>query len=137
MGILLACILPFVAIISLFILILGLVFFVKNNEYQQSEYYNIIQFPMQKVYNDKGRFGEYYTYKYLEKFGGEKRYLFNCYLPKEDGTTTEIDVIFIHETGVYVLSRRITAGGYSDMKNNAIGLRLCRKGGDKRRKRSF
>ncbi len=120
MGILVAFLLPFVAIIGLFILILGLVFFVKNSEYHQSEYYKITQLPMLEVYFDKGRLGEYYTYKYLEKLEGEKRYLFNCYLPKEDGTTTEIDVILIHETGVYVFESKNYSGwifGHEEQRN--------------------
>lgn len=120
MEILLVFLVPFVAVTGVFILILGLVFFVKNGEYKQSEYYKITQIPMMQVYFDKGRLGEYYTYRYLEKLEGEKRYLFNCYLPKENGTTTEIDVILIHETGVYVFESKNYSGwifGHEEQRN--------------------
>lgn len=50
--------------------------------------------------------GEYSTYCLLDKLEGYKKFLFNCYIPKGDGTTTEVDVIMIHETGIYVIESK-------------------------------
>ncbi len=55
---------------------------------------------------DKGTYGEYLLVKAIKEMPGEKRILTNCYIPKEDGTTTEIDIIIIHETGIYVIESK-------------------------------
>ena len=63
------------------------------------------------VYFDKGRHGEYLTYKYLrnlEKNGA--RFLFNIYLPKSNDETTEIDVILIHNAGIFVFESKNYSG---------------------------
>lgn len=39
-----------------------------------------------------------------------KKFLFNCYIPKEDGTMTEVDMILLHESGVYVLESKNYSG---------------------------
>ena len=47
-----------------------------------------------------GAYGEYLIYvrlKDLERSGG--RFLFNLYIPKLGGGTTEIDVVLIHPKG--------------------------------------
>ena len=48
----------------------------------------------------------FYTYRCLRQLPGYKRFLFNCYLPKQDGEKTEIDVIFLHESGIYVFESK-------------------------------
>lgn len=59
---------------------------------------------------NKGTLGEYYTYKCLKPLTGYKKFIFNCYLPKSDGTTTEVDVILLHESGIYVLESKNYSG---------------------------
>ena len=75
------------------VLILIIVFIKKHKDYKNCAYYQITKLPFISVKHDLGRFGEYLTYKYLKKFEtyGAK-FLFNVYIPKEDGETTEIDV---------------------------------------------
>lgn len=51
---------------------------------------------------DKGNYGEFLTFNYLEKLNTSNKIMTNLYIPKEDGTTTEIDVIMIEATGIYV-----------------------------------
>lgn len=78
---------------------------IKQNieEYEKSDYYNQTQNSYQYINSDIGARGEYLIYKYLTNIPGYKRFLFNCYIPKDVyGHTTEIDVIMIHETGIYV-----------------------------------
>lgn len=83
-------------------------FIIKN--YKETEYYKATHLPYFQMRFDKGRLGEYYTYKYLKALPGNKRYLFNCYVPKDDGTTTEIDIILLHESGVYVFESKNYSG---------------------------
>ena len=59
---------------------------------------------------DKGTGGEYDLYRCLSPLEGYKRFLFNCYLPKEDGETTEADVILLHESGIYVFESKNYSG---------------------------
>ncbi len=59
---------------------------------------------------DKGKYGEYLSFNILEKIKGANRILTNVYLPKGNGETTEIDLIYIHETGIYVLESKNYSG---------------------------
>jgi len=56
-----------------------------------------------------GEKGEKHLAAILEKIPGEKRILMNCYVPTNEGTT-EIDVLLIHETGVYVFESKNYSG---------------------------
>lgn len=81
-----------------------------NKRYKESEYYLITHNPRDKVKRDRGLNGEYKIYDKLRDFEGRKRFLFNLYLPKDDGETTEIDVIMIHESGIYVFESKNYSG---------------------------
>ncbi|MDE7250054.1 MAG: NERD domain-containing protein [Lachnospiraceae bacterium] len=100
------------SILLLTITILGIIAFayIFNTNYKKTEYYAITHIPFLKVYFDTGRFGEYLTYKGLKSLKGYKRFLFNVYIPKDDGTFTEIDVIMLHESGIYVLESKNYSG---------------------------
>ena len=97
-----------ISTLLLVILILGAItfafLFIIN--YKKSEYYSITHIPFLKVYFNKGRFGEYLTYTKLKSLKGYKRFLFNVYIPKDDGTFTEIDAIMLHESGIYVFESK-------------------------------
>ena len=81
-----------------------------ERDYKKTNYYNTTHNPYQKVRSDLGLFGEYMCYKYLmdyEKTGA--RFLFNTYIPRENDTT-EVDIIMIHSTGLYVLESKNYSG---------------------------
>ncbi|MCL2735660.1 MAG: NERD domain-containing protein [Propionibacteriaceae bacterium] len=59
---------------------------------------------------DKGRYGEYLTGLEVESLTGYHRVLYNLYVPKADGTTSEIDLVFIHQSGVYVIESKNYSG---------------------------
>ena len=63
----------------------------KDKEYKNCAYYQITKHPYFSVKHNTGRYGEYLTYKYLKQFetNGAK-FLFNIYIPKENGETTEM-----------------------------------------------
>lgn len=96
------------SILLLTIIILAIISFayIYNANYKKTEYYAITHIPFLKVYFDTGRLGEYLTYKGLKSLKGYKRFLFNVYIPKDDGTFTEIDMIMLHESGIYVFESK-------------------------------
>ena len=52
---------------------------------------------------DKGESGELEVRNIIQKIDGHKKILSNLYIPTPDGRTTEIDVLMIHESGIYLL----------------------------------
>ena len=71
-----------------------------------------------KTVFDKGNFGEFLTFSYLEKLGDSNKLMTNLYIPKEDGTTTEIDLIMLSHTGIYVFESKNYSGWiFGDEKN--------------------
>lgn len=114
--------------IILFTLIV-IAFFVKkvidcvkqNRNYMDSAYYQITKLTYREVKHDTGRYGEYLTYKYLksmESMGA--KFLFNVYIPKEDDTTTEIDVLMLCSKGIFVFESKNYSGwifGSENQKN--------------------
>ena len=86
------------------------VYIVPKKRYEKTEYYQQTQNPYSSVLFNKGRLGEFYTYKYLKSVAGYKRYLFNLYVPKSNGETTELDVVLLHESGIYVFESKNYSG---------------------------
>ena len=99
---------------ALYIIFIGilLIYGINYYLYTQTEYYICTRTPFLQIFHsrDLGKKGEYCTYKRLEKLGGYKKYLFNCYIPKEEGGTSEIDVLLIHESGIYVFESKNYSG---------------------------
>jgi len=62
---------------------------------------------------DLGPKGEYLTYRALEGVKGRKRFLFNCYIPIKTGYWSEIDLIMLHRSGVYVFECKNYSGWIS------------------------
>lgn len=82
-----------------------------NYKYKQSSYYKVTKQPYIRVRWDLGLYGEYMTYKCLKHFEKEgAKFLFNCYLPKKNGGTTEIDLLMIDESGIYVFESKNYSG---------------------------
>ncbi len=77
--------------------------------YRRSSYYQVTRRGFSEL--DAGSYGEYLIYvrlKYLERSGG--KFLFNLYIPKLDGSTTEIDVVLIHPKGLFVFESKNFSG---------------------------
>lgn len=77
----------------------------KKLSYYFSGYFLSTRIPRWRLKKDKGALGEYNVYKELESFPGKKRFLFNLYLPLGQGST-EIDVIMLHRSGIYVFESK-------------------------------
>ncbi|OJU09481.1 MAG: hypothetical protein BGN88_10110 [Clostridiales bacterium 43-6] len=87
-----------------------LIYTAGKKNYERSVYYEITHNSYSKVRRDLGLFGEYYTYLNLKDITPPGCFLFNLYLPKGDGKTTEIDVVFIHTSGIYVFESKNYSG---------------------------
>ncbi len=93
-----------------FMTIFLLICHIKRKKYEKTDYYRQTKNNFWKLQFNKGARGEYLIWKDLRKLGGYSKYLFNCYLPKNNGETTEIDVILLHESGIYVFESKNYSG---------------------------
>lgn len=82
----------------------------KKKKYEQTEYYLQTKNSYEILQSDKGLQGEFHTYQCLEPLIGYKKFLFNVYVPKADGETTELDVVLLHESGIYVFESKNYSG---------------------------
>ena len=89
--------------------------------------------------SDKGRYGEYQIFralKHLEK--QDAKFLFNVYLPKENGETTECDVILITSRGFIVFESKNYSGWiFGDEKQKTWTQTLPQGKGKPARKETF
>lgn len=68
-----------------------------------------------------GTIGERYTQNALNiarLFGRRGKVLSNVYIPKEDGTTTEIDLLFITQKGIFVIESKNFSGWIFGKEND-------------------
>lgn len=93
----------------------------KVRKYKSGTYYKNTKTPYFSLLNNTGKYGEYLTYQYLKSFEDNgARFLFNVYIPKENGETSEIDVIMIHQKGIFVFESKNYSGwifGNENQKN--------------------
>lgn len=94
--------------IILLLLVLNLLLFYLG--YKDTEYASQTGTSWRKVYFDKGLYGEYLSFLKLQKVPGLKRFLFNAYIPTTKGGTSEVDLILIHPTGVFVIESKNYSG---------------------------
>lgn len=100
-----------VVLVFVVILIFAACHFIPVVRYRMTDYFKVTRKPFSKMRLDKGAYGEYLCYRYLHHF--EKRgakFLYNCYLPRGKGKTTEIDVLMIYRSGIYVLESKNYSG---------------------------
>lgn len=97
--IMLAAAIPFIA-----------VYFIKKKRYEATEYYAQTGLPFSECMHNKGAFGEYKIGECLEKIEGCKKLMFNLYIPTESDKTTELDVLMIHESGIYLFESKNYSG---------------------------
>lgn len=78
--------------------------------YYDSIYHKNTKRRFHKVLFDKGAHGEYLTSNELKDINPSGLFLFNAYLPKNNDETTELDVILIHQSGIYVFESKNYSG---------------------------
>ncbi|MBQ9604136.1 MAG: NERD domain-containing protein [Firmicutes bacterium] len=109
----------FLIIPLLYILYLFIIYKSQEKEYLESTYYKITHTPFRAMRTDSGKYGEYLIYHYLKNYENKgAKFLFNCYLPRENEETTEIDVLMIHKSGIYVFESKNYSGWIFGNENN-------------------
>ena len=100
------------------IIVIAIVLLPKYIRFRGSDYREASGNGFLKTVSDRGNYGEFLTYYYLEKLDGTHRLMTNLYIPKADGSTTEIDLIMISNTGIYVIESKNYSGWiFGDEKN--------------------
>ena len=89
---------------------IALNFYIKYEGFKKSTYQAASRNSFWRTILDKGKHGKYLTYVHLEKLDGHHRIMTNLYIPKKDGSTTEIDLIMIAQTGIYVFESKNYSG---------------------------
>ncbi|MCQ2011104.1 MAG: NERD domain-containing protein [Sporolactobacillus sp.] len=118
------------AILTLLAATVFVIYTYQNLRYKNTQYYLITHRPYLKTLRSVGSYGEYLTYKQLRPIERQGRFLFNVYLPKEDGKTTELDVVMIHKSGLYVFESKNYSGwifGTESQRTWTQSLRAGRK----------
>ncbi|SHI07229.1 nuclease-related domain-containing protein, partial [Clostridium grantii] len=105
-------------LIFYFLVAVGIIILPKYSRYRGSKYKIASGNSFFKTVFDKGNYGEFLTFSYLEKLGKQNKLMTNIYLPKADGSTTEVDLIMLSETGIYVFESKNYSGWiFGDEKN--------------------
>jgi len=121
---------PFFGVLLFFVVLLILQKLFQYSKYKKSRYGAVSGNNFWKTILDKGNYGEYLTFRVLEQLKGNNKLLTNVYIPKADGTTTEIDLLMINKAGFYVFESKNYSGwifGDEKSKNWTVSL----KGGKK------
>ena len=100
----------------------------RYNRYQRTAYNDASGNSVFDTLFDDGNFGEFLIYSCLEDLGEQHKLLTNIYLPKGDGTTTEIDLIMISATGIYVFESKNYSGWIFGDENSRYWKQIFRGG---------
>ena len=88
-------------LLFLVLLVIAVVCVIKYVGYMNSTYYKVTKKPFLAMRTDVGTYGEYCIFKLLKSYENKgAKFLFNVYLPKGEGETTEIDVLMICSQGI-------------------------------------
>ena len=100
------------SLIMLPIIIIPVIRFVlRYNEYKNSNYYRTTQNSYGSVFWDSGKYGEYSLSRYLQPFESMGcKFIFNLYIPRENGKTTEVDIIMFHPKCLCVIESKNYSG---------------------------
>ncbi|MER2041301.1 nuclease-related domain-containing protein [Desemzia incerta] len=82
------------------------IFYTNYREYNQSRYRKVSNHTYWETFFNKGNSGEYYIYRRLEHLKISKLILTNLYIPKKDGSTTEVDLLMITKYGFFVVESK-------------------------------
>ena len=98
-------------IIVIFILYIINTFKQDKEDYENGSYYKITKISYSNRKSNLGNYGEYLIYNALKKFEATgAKLLFNLYIPKSNGETTEIDLLMICSKGIFVFESKNYSG---------------------------
>ena len=106
--------------------------------YRKSSYYSATHKPYIVAFSDKGAYGEYLTYRCLKQFEEKgAKFLFNCYIPKNNDETSEIDVMMIYRSGIYVFESKNYSGWILGSENSKTWTQTLPNGRTSRKERFY
>lgn len=119
--------------------VLVAVYLISNKQYKETSYYKITKTPLLILRSDVGKYGEYLIYKKLRNFETDlgAKFLFNVYIPKENGDTTEIDVIMICSKGIFVFESKNYSGWIFGNESQRNWTQVLPKGRGRSNKEKF
>lgn len=135
------CLQLFLCFLFPFVILVTIIFikhYIAKREYQKSFYYQETGLSYNEVIYDKGKYGEYLTYsnlKIYENYGA--RFLFNIYLPKNNGELSEIDVLMICSKGLFVIESKNYSGWIFGSELQKYWHQILPKGSRKSQKNQF
>lgn len=99
-------------LILIFVIAIPVLKFVfEYNQYENSNYRQETNNSFLSVYFNKGLNGEYHLSRYLNSFQSIGcKCLFNVYVPRNNGKTSEVDVILFHPKGLFVIESKNYSG---------------------------
>lgn len=89
---------------------MALCYFWNHYKYKKSAYFKESGNTFLKTFHSKGNWGEYELFTMLEKLKGNRKIMSNLYIPLKDDSCTEVDLLMIHETGIYVFEVKNYSG---------------------------
>ena len=121
------------------IVVLVAVYLISNKQYKETSYYKITSTPLLALRNDVGKYGEYLIYKKLRNYETKlgAKFLFNVYIPKENGETTEIDVLMICSKGIFVFESKNYSGWIFGNESQRNWTQVLPKGRGRSNKEKF
>lgn len=90
--------------------IIGIFFLKEYMNFYDSKYHRVSNHTFMETFFDKGNNGEYKIFRQLEQINISKLILTNLYIPKKDGSTTEIDILMITKFGFFVVESKNYSG---------------------------
>lgn len=121
---------PFVVLLTIFV--------VRYTIYKNSTYNAITGYSYFSVRFNKGRYGEYLTYRKLKEYEASgAKFLFNTYVPKKDGTTTEIDIMMISTAGIFVFESKNFSGWIFGREHQQQWCQVLPRGRNRSQKEHF
>jgi len=81
-----------------------------HTRFKKSDYGSASGHRFAETLLDKGTNGDFLIFNHLEKMGEPNRLLPDLHLPKSDGSMTEIDLVMIARTGIYVFGAKNYSG---------------------------
>ncbi len=128
----------FVKVILFFAFIWFIWFLIKAIPYRHSTYYKSTHKPFISVFSNTGAYGEYLTYKCLQGYEARgAKFLFNCYLPKDNEETSEIDVMMIYRSGIYVFESKNYSGWIFGSESGKMWTQTLPNGRTSRKERFY
>lgn len=98
--------------------------FIHYHSYKKSIYYFETRNNYTTVMNNKKLYREYLIVNKLSKLPGISKFVINAYTTTTTRKTTELDILFIHETGIYIVEYKDYSGWIYGNEDNKRWIQI-------------